>query len=48
MLANVKSAVTDGHKIAVSWIQIFPESLRHFVEDELINQLKPNWNSHGK
>ena len=35
-LDDVKSAVSEGKKIAINYIMVYPESLRHFVEERII------------
>jgi len=49
-LSKVMSHVQAGGSIKISWISINPESLRHYVEEELINkhQQKLTWNQQGK
>lgn len=44
-LDNVKESVLRGCKLKVSFISVTPESLRNYVEEELINR-NPNatWN----
>ena len=42
--------VQSGGKIKISWISIKPESIRHYVEEELISKYGSAliWNKHGK
>ena len=49
-LDKVVNEVKAGNQIAISWISIMPESLRHYVEEELITKYKEklDWNSRGK
>ncbi|WDP92314.1 MAG: GIY-YIG nuclease family protein [Desulfobacter sp.] len=44
---EVMSKVTKGHDIAFSFVEINPESLRHYVEEILINKCQPSWNYNG-
>ena len=48
-LAKVKKAVSEGHKIAISYIKIEPEALRLYVEETIIsnNGNLLRWNTHG-
>lgn len=44
-LDKVIKHVQSGGKIKISWVQIKPESLRNYVEEELIKRHKEaNWN----
>jgi hypothetical protein len=49
MLEAVKTSVSDGHRIAISYIKVEPESLRLYVEETIISQRKAvlPWNTHG-
>ena len=49
-LEKVKSIVKSGGRIKVSFIKIEPESLRHYIEEMLIekDENKLEWNAHGK
>jgi len=49
-LGKVMAEVNSGHSIKISWISISPESLRHYVEEELIKiyRDKLEWNKRGK
>lgn len=48
-LRKVIDHIQSGGKIKMSWIPITPESLRHFIEEELIGK-HPEccWNKHAK
>jgi predicted small secreted protein len=48
-LEEVKKHIQSGGKIKISWILVKPESLRHFIEEELIGK-HPEccWNQHAK
>lgn len=44
-LAKVKNNIESGGSIKISWITIEPESLRNYIEEELIKKNKSaNWN----
>ncbi|MCW4152764.1 hypothetical protein OM427_24935 [Halomonas sp. 18H] len=49
VLEAVKTSVSDGHRIAISYIKVEPESLRLYVEETIISQRKAMlpWNTHG-
>lgn len=49
MLEAVKTAVSDGREMAVSYIHVSPESLRLYVEETIIAKRKDqlSWNTHG-
>lgn len=49
MLEAVKTAVSMGKKIGVSFIKVEPESLRLYVEETIIRKHKHDlpWNTHG-
>ncbi|MDQ6997065.1 MAG: hypothetical protein Q9M82_06340 [Mariprofundus sp.] len=49
-LNKVKCHIQTGGSIKISWISINPESLRHYVEEELIVRHKEElvWNEQGK
>ena len=49
MLEAVKTAVSDGREMAISFIQVQPESLRLYVEETIISKNKAQlpWNTHG-
>ena len=48
-LSKVIDHVQAGGSIKVSWISITPESLRHYVEEQLIEKHPEcEWNKHGK
>ena len=48
-LRKVKEHVKAGGQVLVSWISIEPESLRHYVEEELIaRHREADWNTHRK
>lgn len=49
MLEAVKTSVSDGHRIGISYIKVEPESLRLYVEETIISQQKDMlpWNTHG-
>lgn len=45
---EVKAIVLKRQRIAVSCIEVRPESLCGFVEEEIISSTNPPWNKHGK
>lgn len=48
-LKEVIDHIQSGGKIKISWIKIAPESLRHFIEEELIGKHPEScWNIHAK
>ena len=47
-LKYVKEAIQKNYTINISFIYITPESLRNYIEEELIIQHKPSWNIQGK
>lgn len=49
MLEAVKTAVSDGREMAISFIHVQPESLRLYVEETIISKRKKQlpWNTHG-
>lgn len=49
-LEKVKRVVNSGGRIKISFIAIEPESLRHYIEEELIKKYKNklSWNTQGK
>jgi len=49
-LQLIKEHIQKGGKIKVSYILVEPESLRHYIEEELIKKYSVNldWNSHTK
>jgi len=47
-LKDVTDHIKAGGRIKAAWINIEPESLRHFVEEELIGKCDPKWNKHSK
>jgi len=49
-LSKVIDHIQADGSIKISWISITPESLRHYVEEELIQRHKKtlDWNNHGK
>ncbi len=49
-LKEVDRVVKNGGRIKISFISIEPESLRHYIEEELINKYEKEleWNRHGK
>ena len=48
-LEEIINHVKTGGLVKVSWLQIHPESLRHFVEEELINKHpEADWNLHAR
>ncbi|WP_155804970.1 hypothetical protein [Photobacterium halotolerans] len=49
MLEAVKTAVSDGREMAISYIHVSPESLRLYVEEIVIAKRKGQllWNMHG-
>lgn len=44
---EVQSHISLGYDIALSFIEIVPESLRHFVEEMILARSHPEWNFHG-
>ena len=50
-LDNVKKAVFEGQQVAVTYIKVEKESLRHFVEEEIIGAAESGelaWNVQGR
>ena len=47
-LKYIKKAIQEYSTIDISFIYIEPESLRNYIEEELIIQHKPRWNIQGK
>jgi len=48
-LGEIIKHVKTGGIVKVSWINIHPESLRHYIEEELIGKHpEADWNFHGK
>lgn len=49
-LSKIIDHIQSGGNIKISWISIDPVSLRHYVEEELIDKHKEilTWNKHGK
>lgn len=48
-LAKIIDHVNAGGSVKVSWISVTPESLRCYVEEELIKMhSEADWNAHGK
>ena len=45
---DVKTIVRKRRRIAVSYIEVKPESLCGFVEEKIISSTNPPWNKHGK
>lgn len=48
-LEKVKKAVSEGQQIAVTYIMVCPESLRHFVEETIVagDKGRLTWNDHN-
>ncbi|MGF1752096.1 hypothetical protein L4C33_00645 [Vibrio makurazakiensis] len=44
---ELRSLVAKGYDIYISFVEINPASLRHYVEDELIQKIQPRWNHNG-
>lgn len=44
---EVRLAVSQGHEIGISFVEIRPSSLRHYVEETLITKKNPQWNFNG-
>jgi hypothetical protein len=44
---ELQRLVVSGHDVALSFVEVSPESLRHYVEEELINKTQPQWNHNG-
>jgi len=47
-LKNVKESIRNNSQIYISYIFVEPESLRNYIEEELIVKYKPSWNIQGK
>lgn len=49
MLEAIKTAVSSGKEIALSFLKVQPESLRLYIEETIISRNKENlpWNTHG-
>lgn len=43
-LEAVKKAVQNGNYIGIVFIEVKPSELRHFLEEKLISEYKPEWN----
>jgi hypothetical protein len=48
-LPEIQQSVSDGKRIAVSFIKVAPEALRLYVEETIIAKHKDAlpWNTHG-
>ncbi|WP_279486570.1 GIY-YIG nuclease family protein [Aeromonas veronii] len=47
-LSKVIDHVQSGGKIKISWVSVSPESLRNYIEEELIEKhSESNWNKHA-
>jgi hypothetical protein len=44
---DVQSTVVRNGRVAISFVEIEPSSLRHYVEDILLTHFSPEWNCHG-
>jgi len=44
---EVFDAVTSGKSIYISFCEVFPPSLRHYVEENLFKHVSNGWNIHG-
>jgi hypothetical protein len=44
---EVQHHISHGFDIALSFIEIEPESLRHYVEEMVLARSNPEWNFHG-
>ena len=44
---DIQSHVSLGYDIALSFIEVIPESLRHYVEEMILARSHPPWNFHG-
>jgi len=49
VLEKVKTAVSNGDEIGISFIKVEPEPLRLFVEETIIAKHREElpWNTHG-
>ena len=51
MLEAVKTAVSAGQRVGLSFVKVDPESLRLYVEETIISTCKKEgklpWNTHG-
>lgn len=48
-LKNVQAHIQSGGQIKISWLKIEPESLRNYLEEELIaRHAEVEWNGKGK
>jgi len=45
---EVQRIIISGEKLGFSFIEIFPAPLRHYIEEMLIEVLRPPWNRHNK
>jgi len=45
---EVQQNILSGKKLGFSFVEICPGSLRHYIEENLIKDLHPPWNLHGK
>jgi len=44
---EIQDAVCSGYDVAITFVEIEPESLRHYVEEELLKKKNPEWNLHS-
>ncbi|VAW71840.1 hypothetical protein MNBD_GAMMA12-1780 [hydrothermal vent metagenome] len=44
---EVMAEITNGHDIAFAFVEVKPQSLRHYVEEILITKCQPLWNYNG-
>ncbi|MCD6185961.1 MAG: GIY-YIG nuclease family protein [Deltaproteobacteria bacterium] len=43
---KVQKIIVSGKKLNFSFVEIQPASLRHYIEENLIEELNPPWNKH--
>jgi len=48
-LDNVVQHIAWGGRVAISWVEVQPEALRNYLEEELINRhAEAEWNKQGR
>ena len=43
---EVQKIVMSGKELGFSFVEIYPAPLRHYIEENLIEELSPPWNKH--
>ncbi|MBU1691781.1 MAG: hypothetical protein KJ958_04530 [Gammaproteobacteria bacterium] len=44
---EVRLNLSSRYDVALSFVEVTPESLRHYVEEVLIKRMHPDWNQNG-